>query len=262
MKERVSIIIPVHNCLEYTKWCVDSIYENTENFEIILFDNGSNDGTLKWAKEKALRKDNFVLIYNGVNVGFGSGVNQAFAWVTGDYVCVLNNDVIVTENWLSHLLDHLELYDIVGPCSNFVAGRQLVIPGTYDNVIELNSIAKKFYNNNKGEVELVRWIIGLCMVMRTDVFEAVGGFDEQFGLGNAEDIDFCLTATDMGFQCVIAKDVFIHHFGHATFKELGIDVMESCRTNNKKLVEKWKDKNMPLDQLFKFEMEERLHEDK
>lgn len=241
MQQGTSIIIPVHNCLDYTKMCIKSIYEHTADFEIIVVDNGSSEETTNWLFEQAIVKDNFGVVRNEENKGFARAVNQGVKWTTHDTICILNNDTIVTPKWLERLRAHLEVYDIIGPCSNFVAGKQLVIPGTYIGETTLNAVANDWYKNHKGEVELVRWIIGICMVMPKGVFEAVGGFDERYGIGNAEDIDFCLTATKLGFQCVIAKDVFIHHFGHATFKEIGVDVLELCRVNNEKLYNKWKD---------------------
>jgi len=219
--------------------CIDSIKECTDNnHEIILVDNGSTDETALLSKAPDMQYDRCII--NEENLGFPKAVNQGVKAAKGDYVCILNNDVIVTPNWLNRLMAHLEGgFDAVGPCSNFVAGAQRVQIGTYDNQEELHAQAESFYEKNAGTCEPVNWIIGFCMVLKKELFIELGGFDEDYGLGNSEDIDFCFKAKKTGCRIGIARDVYIHHFGHVTHEILELDIAALVAENNKKFYEKW-----------------------
>lgn len=246
---KTSIIIPVHNCLEYTKQCIQSIRENTENYELIIIDNGSTDDTWRWFKEQSVGRgdNNLLILKDGIvirkekNVGFVRAINQGMYNVEeGNNICWLNNDIIVTPDWLEHLLDHKT--DMVGPCSNFVAGKQYTIPGgVYTDKQSLYDISDRLYLQNEGKSKRVNWLIGFCLLFSYDVYTAIGKLDERFEVGNSEDIDYCMRAKRYGFDLRIAKDVFIHHFGHTTFEEIGGDgyVYNFVFVNNKKLKEKW-----------------------
>jgi GT2 family glycosyltransferase len=220
----VSIIILTYNNLEITKQCIESILKNTNktHYEIIVVDNGSTDKTSEYLQSFS----SFQLILNKENYGFPKGCNQGYEIAKGNYICLLNNDTIVTENWLERLIYHLNNgFDIVGPCSNFVDGKQQVNLEIYNNETELNQIAENFYNKNQYKSESVNWIIGFCMLIKKEVIEKIGLFDEKFGLGNWEDIDFCTRVINnicskYRFKIAIARDVFIHHFGTQTFKNM------------------------------------------
>ena len=96
-----SIILLTYNKLEYTKICIESIRKFTPKgkYEIIVVDNNSNDGTLDWLKEQ----DDLKVIYNDYNAGFPKGCNQGIKISRGDSILLLNNDTVVTPNWLNVL---------------------------------------------------------------------------------------------------------------------------------------------------------------
>ena len=105
----VSIIILTFNQLKYTKECVESIRKHTpEPHEIIFVDNGSTDGTGKWLKKLVKNNSNYKLIENKKNLGFSKGCNQGIEASSGEYILLLNNDVVVTENWLAGMLECLK----------------------------------------------------------------------------------------------------------------------------------------------------------
>ncbi len=123
---QVSIIVPVFNVVEETKLCIESIYrESSSNisFELIVVDNASEDETssfLKLAKEKY---DNFTVLTMDHNIGFGPAVNQGILNSKGDYIVILNNDTVVSPQWLERLLGAIEqdlFIGIVSPVTNFV----------------------------------------------------------------------------------------------------------------------------------------------
>ena len=119
----VSIVILAYNQLEYTKKCIESIVENTNVFfELILVDNGSTDGTAEYLESELtslIASGMLRIIKNDKNLGYARGNNQGMAIAGGEYILLLNNDVVVTPGWLSCLLKCAEKYSdigIVGPC--------------------------------------------------------------------------------------------------------------------------------------------------
>jgi GT2 family glycosyltransferase/ADP-heptose:LPS heptosyltransferase/2-polyprenyl-3-methyl-5-hydroxy-6-metoxy-1,4-benzoquinol methylase/Tfp pilus assembly protein PilF len=246
-KPLVSIIIPVFNQLHYTKIAIESIKRYTHTpYEIIVVDNGSTDGTYEYLSSLGVIK----VIRNPKNYGFPKAVNQGLSASSGEYVVILNNDVIVTNAWLERLLEHIRednSIGIIGPLSNYTSGFQ-ILNGAEKSYMKngevdeefLQKFANELYMQNKGQKVFVPRIAGLCMLIKREVLNKIGGFDERFSPGNFEDDDYCLRATFAGFKIAIAKDVFIHHFGSKSFKANGNQkFLEILRRNEKIFVEKW-----------------------
>jgi GT2 family glycosyltransferase/ubiquinone/menaquinone biosynthesis C-methylase UbiE len=238
-----SLIILTRNNLEYTKLCLESIRKYTpEPHEIIVVDNGSTDGTVEYLENQPDVK----LIKNGYNLGFALGNNRGLREARGDYIVFLNNDVVVTEGWLTRLLACAKEDDrvgAVGPRSNFVAGPQLVPGVPYGEDLEaMQEFARKWSLEHAGQWENVPRVIGFCMLVRREVIEKIGGFDPVFGTGNFEDDDFCLRLQLAGFTIKIAHDVFVHHFGSKTFQSESIDYRKLMERNWEIFKRKW---NLP-----------------
>lgn len=239
----VSIVILTFNQLDKTRDCVDSIRRHTPILhEIIFVDNGSTDGTTDWLRKLCSENDNYTLIENNENRGFAAGCNQGIAAAIGEYVLLLNNDVIVTENWLDGLLECLLLTPdggITGPMTNNISGIQQVPGVQYESVEEIDAFALNFREKNRHRRIPYRRIVGFCMLFRKNLVDAIGLLDENFGSGNFEDDDFCLRAELEGYRNVIAADVFIHHVGSATFKGNNIDFTSAMTGNRKVFNDKW-----------------------
>src|SRR5262249_16421330 len=83
-------------------------------------------------------------------------------------------------------------------------------------------------------------LVGFCLLVRRKVLDDIGLLDEQFGIGNFEDDDFCRRAVGKGYRAVIAVDAFVHHFGHRTFIGAGGDFAALMDENQQKFDAKWK----------------------
>ena len=271
-KKLTSIIILTHNQLEYTKKCIESIFTHTkEPFELIVVDNGSTDGTVEYLEsevggwEKGIddsligrlddsgkgkgQRAEVRIIRNEENLGFAVGNNQGMAAATGDYILLMNNDIVVTSGWLEHLISCAERsprIGIVGPMSNYVSGPQLVKDVTYNitTLDGLDDFGAEFSKKYAGKVERLMRVVGFCMLIKRAVINKIGGMDGRYGLGNFEDDDFSLRATLAGFESWIAEDCFIHHFGNRTFIGAKIDYRESLHKNWEIFKRKW---GMPKD---------------
>jgi len=243
----VSIIILTLNQHKYTKECVESIQKHTpEPHEIIFIDNGSGDGTVKWLRKLAKHNSNYKLVENKKNLGFSKGCNQGIEAATGEFILLLNNDVVVTENWLDGMLECLTSaphIGIVGPLTNSISGPQKVPFVGYSSMDGLTDYARAFRHKNRHRRIPYRRVVGFCMLFRRQLIEEIGLLDESFGSGNFEDDDFCLRASLAGYRNVIAGDVFIHHYGSRTFVGNRIDYGASLSGNRKVFTEKWSGKD-------------------
>ena len=104
LQKPVSIIILTWNALEYTQKCVNSIQNHTRYpHEIVFVDNASTDGTVEYLRNLVKGHSNYKLIENRENRGFAAGNNQGVSAASGEYVMLLNNDVLVSDGWLENL---------------------------------------------------------------------------------------------------------------------------------------------------------------
>lgn len=242
-RELTSILILALNQLPLTRACLESIAAHTpEPHEIILVDNGSQDGTADYFTELAARESHITVVSNRGNRGFAAGNNQALARARGRQVVLLNNDTVVTQGWLGRMLDVLERHPetgLVGPRSNRVAGRQVVVAADYPTVQALPAFAREWAAAHEGRSQRVTRIVGFCLLARRDVIDRVGGLDERFGSGNFEDDDYCVRAQLAGFATRIADASFVHHEGSATFQGARIDYAQAMMVNWGLFKRKW-----------------------
>jgi GT2 family glycosyltransferase len=138
---KTSINIPSYNGKEMLIDCIQSIRDYTDlPYEIIVVDNGSNDGTVEFCL-----KEKFTFISVSDNRGFPAACNLGMRISSDDTLLLLNNDIIVSHNWLSNQLACLyssEEIGNVGPYTNYASGKQM-LPRTYDNIQQIHDEALK-----------------------------------------------------------------------------------------------------------------------
>lgn len=235
----VSIVMLSWNAPQFTKMALESIRVHTrEPYEIIIVDNGSGPETVEWLRTLT----DVRVIYNNTNRGYAGGNNQAIAAAHGEYIVLLNNDVIVTDGWLESMLaafDRIPGLGVSAPRSNRVAGDQITTDAQYGSMDQMHAYAAKRRERFRGEGYLTDRAIGLCLCIDRTVIEEIGGIDERFGAGNFEDDDFCMRVRAAGYRIFVCDDSFIHHFGSQTFAANKIDWAATMRENWKKFAMKW-----------------------
>ena len=149
-KYLVSIVMLTYNQLDDTKLCVESLFKHTAdvNYELIFVDNGSTkDDTIAYLDNLKKEHKNIKTIYNKENLGFACANNQGIELAEGDYVLLLNNDVILTDGWLSRMINIAESdskIGVVAPCTNHASGRQVVtFLGTEDDDEGIQKFSKE-----------------------------------------------------------------------------------------------------------------------
>jgi GT2 family glycosyltransferase len=235
----ISIVIPCKDAHEYTIECLTAIKNYTKDYEVILVDNGSDPKyDYHYALDQLIPSIN--IIRNEENLGFPKAVNQGLNIAEGDYLCIFNNDIIATPHWWDYLKEHMDNgADLVGPMTNYITGPQQVRVPIYRNEEELKEVAANFHIENFHKYRYLSQLFGFCLVFSRKVYETIGGLDEQFGIGNAEDNDYSFRSLEAGFKLVMAMDVFVHHYGSVTHRILDLDYNKLLKDNRKKLMDKW-----------------------
>jgi GT2 family glycosyltransferase/glycosyltransferase involved in cell wall biosynthesis len=241
---KASILIITYNNLEYTSLCLDSIYHKTNypNFEVIIVDNASLDGTVEYLTQFQAQHENCRVIFNDQNRGFAAANNQAAKHAKGEYFIFLNNDTIVTRGWLSGLFQYTRdpAVGMVGPVTNH-SGNESRINVTYQDIQGMDEFALTHMHRHRGISNDISMLAFFCVVIPRRVWELVGELDEQYGIGMFEDDDYALRVKQTGLKILCVEDVFIHHWGSASFSKLEDEAYQrTFQENRKKFEQKWK----------------------
>ena len=203
MQTNVSIVVAVFNQIEHTRRCFDGLSaERSAGARLIVVDNGSTDGTAEFLAGQS----DVLTIQNAENTGCARAWNQGVSKAKGDWLVVLNNDVVLTDGWLEGLLEFAREKSVDIVCPALREGEL-----NYD----LPAHARGFVSRMR-DVARPGAAHGVCFLVRRSVFETIGLFDENFKFGVFEDTDFFLRAKQASFSTAITGAAFIHHFKSVT----------------------------------------------
>ena len=214
----ISIIVLNYNGIRYLKPCLDSITQQTcSNFETILVDNGSTDGSVDYIKKKYPCVEILTL---PKNLGFSKGMNAGIKKARGEAIFLLNNDTVLDDGCLEFIEKAFKEY----PKYLFFAPKMLNIKEK--SVIDSGGIIFKDYKSfdrgqgQKDDIffsqeEEVFTGCGGAMVFRKEFFKKVGYFDDSF-FAYYEDVDLGFQAQLKGEKCLFIPDAKVYHFRGAT----------------------------------------------
>lgn len=251
----VSIIIVSYNTRKLLTECLQSIKEYTKevNYEIIVVDNASTDGSVKeiqndkeYRNRKRLAK--FKIIQNRENVGFARANNQGMKEAKGRYILLLNSDTKLKEDSLTKMVMWMDKHSLTsykrpkaGAFTCTLVGQDgriqpnggsfptllrvflwatflddipglTVILGSYHSSAAV-PLSKNIYNKEHQK----DWISGAAFLLRRDVFEEVGGFDEKLFM-YGEDFEYCFRIKKRGWQIWYSPITQIVHLGFGSGK--------------------------------------------
>jgi GT2 family glycosyltransferase len=214
----VYVIVLNWNGKDDTVECLDSLMKMSyPNFRVVVVDNGSTDGSIEVFKSRFPEVE---LVLNGENVGFAEGNNRGMqhAYQRGaDYVFVLNNDTVVHQDMLTHLVSVAEADPQVGITTPKVyyydakdviwaagAKRSRFSLGAYDTGMgQRDGLA----HDVEKEID---YAFGCCMLIRREVLEQVGMFDTRFFI-YFEDTDLCIRTQQSGYKIVYVPQAKMWH---------------------------------------------------
>lgn len=216
----VSIIVLTFNNLKYSKQCIESLYQHTpiSDFELILVDNASNDGTPAWITDLSKNNKNVKYILNKENCNFAGGCNQGAKIVSGEYLLFLNNDTILTAGWLSLMVECFGRDSKIG-----IVGNKHLFPNSdivwhCGGVIGSDFTPKHIYIGHTNKSPMVNksreysFVTGACLLIKKNIFENVGGFSESYK-NSFEDVDLCFKVKELGYKIFYCCKSCIYHYG-------------------------------------------------
>ena len=128
---------------------------------------------------------------------------------------------------------------MVGPVTNSI-GNEAKINVDYLTLDEMDMFAEYYTSKHLGESFEIRTLAMFCVAIKKEVIETVGPLDERYEIGFFEDDDYSMAVRSAGYKLLCAEDVFVHHFGSATFNKLDNEkVRRVFEENKKKFEKKW-----------------------
>ena len=242
---RVSIVIPVFNKLEFTRQCLDRVWRNSGDsleYEVIVVDNGSTDGTANWCEHEVKVHTHLRYCRNAQNLGFAKGNNLGASLARGQYLLFLNNDTLVQPRWLSEMLRVIESDRSVG-----IVGIKQLFP--YTDVVYHTGVVfgpdrspQHLYPHLDASLPFVNHqrayqaVTGSCLLIDRALFTDCGGFDEGY-VNGYEDTDLCMAVKEHGRTTVCCTTAFIYHYGQISEGRTADDDENAAR-----FARKWRDR--------------------
>jgi GT2 family glycosyltransferase len=210
---KVFIIILNYNGKEVIKKCLASVFKlNYPNFEVVLVDNNSTDGSLELAKTNFSKA---TFIKNTENLGYAMGNNIGIRFAlerAADFVLLLNNDTEVDRDFLTKLMEVAQKDGQIGVLSPVIfAGDTKKIWFSGGKIDWLKMRTRHLQKNKTEEYFESEFITGCSMLIRATVFKKIGLLDEDFFL-YWEDVDFSFRVKKAGFKNVVVSASWINHF--------------------------------------------------
>jgi N-acetylglucosaminyl-diphospho-decaprenol L-rhamnosyltransferase len=244
----VSVIVLNYNGRRWLTDCFASLLaqQNAPSFEVILVDNASSDGS---AELVATPFPSVRVVRNARNVGFAAGNNIGAREARGAWLAFLNNDTVAAREWLAKLWQaatdpaHDETIALVTSRIESLA-RPGVLDSAGDGYLRAGGAFKRGHGAPASEFPQSEEVFGACgaaFMIRRDVFDALGGFDERFFMVY-EDVDLSYRARLAGYRCWYEADAVVRHAGSGT---LGVVSRKAVFYGQRNLELTWL-KNTPL----------------
>lgn len=214
----LDIVVLVHDQAGWADLCVRAVEHHTRNpYRLIIVDNASEEQKTRDFLATCKRRGHTV-IHMPENRSFSNGVNAGINAGSSKFVCVLNDDAIVTEGWDGALMQDAseKTVGLVGARSNYASGAQ----------------------SDPSFVGEPPFLVFVCVALRRDVWNAVGPMDEEtFDGFSSEDLDYSWRVKKAGYKLKVSN-AFVLHAGSRTLTAKQ-DVSAHNRKYNARLVEKW-----------------------
>ncbi|MEY8354115.1 glycosyltransferase family 2 protein [Lachnospiraceae bacterium 54-53] len=216
MQKKVTIIIPNYNGLKFMEPCLKALEaQSDKNFELLVVDNGSTDGSVEWLKEHGIPS-----VFLAENTGFSGAVNEGIRRSRTPYVILLNNDTEPEPDYVRELVRAMDRSPKIFSVSSKMI--QLHHKELMDDAGDMYSILGWAYQRGVGqssrEYTKPRSVFAACggaAIYRREVFDIIGGFDEAH-FAYLEDIDVGYRAKIFGYENVYCPTAVVYHVGSGT----------------------------------------------
>lgn len=233
----VTILVPAYNHLATTLECLSSIAAAAEtagpSFEVLVADDASTDSSATVLAHVAHLR----LFTQPHNLGFLKNCNSMLGHIRGRYLLLLNNDVQVTKGWLSALVESIAADSSIGAVGPKIvypsgwlqeAGTRLRRDGSAE-MIGLNDLPSMPQFSYSRDVD---YCSGACLLLRSEDFRSMGGFDESYAPAYCEDSDLCMRLRKLGRRIRYCADATVFHHLSVTSDDLPSDYKLECISRN------------------------------
>jgi len=225
MQNRIAVILLNWNSYEHTCNCIQSLEQCVgEAFDIIIIDNGSQDGSIQKLEEEFKK---VIFIKHDRNLGFAGGNNRGFEFAIEknyEYVMMLNNDVFVQPSFLTYLINYIDYHPEVGaiqPKIFFNKDRTKIWNGGSRYASFFGCVYSKNYLRKEGQLQQtlheVDWITGCAFLVCTSVLKEIGLLNEKFFI-YYEDVDLSFRIKQAGYKLIFHPDSVIFHIAGMSHK--------------------------------------------
>jgi GT2 family glycosyltransferase len=239
----VSIVIPVYNRSSVTKSCLTSLQVSGTMLlepEIVVADDASGDDTIDVAESfPGVR-----VVSNPYNVGFIRNCNRAAATAAGKYLVFLNNDTIVFSGWLEWLVATAD----ERPSAGAVGSKILLTDGRLSEaglLIARDGVGHEYGFGSNADAPRFNYVRpvdfngGCSLLVRRELFYAIGGFAERYAPAYMDDFDLGLSVWERGFQCVYQPRSAVMHVNFMTHGTERSDAL--YRLHRPRFLRRWGD---------------------
>lgn len=215
----LSVVILSFNTQKLLEDCLISIFKKTTNidFEVIVVDNASVDGSVGMVKKKFSQVK---LIINSENLGFAKGNNQAIQKAKGEFILLLNSDTVVKEQSLEKMVKFMRAYPeagVVGPKLLNEDGTFQPSAGRFPNlpVVWIMLFKEKFGGSqlvraSYSETREVDWVMGAALMVRKEILNKTGLLDEKIFM-YYDEVEWCYRIKKAGFKVYFYPEPKIIH---------------------------------------------------
>ena len=214
--KNITIVIPNYNGMKFLPGCIESLDAQTaDDFEVLIVDNGSSDGSVEWIKERGIR-----LVELPENKGFAGGVNAGLKVCDTEYVILLNNDTICFNDFVEKLEHTIEMSDKIFAVSALMikANNHELVDSAGDGISIVGWAYQRGLDENIERHASSRRVFSACAgaaIYRKSILDEIGYFDEMH-FAYLEDIDLSYRANLAGYRIYYEPEAKVYHLGSAT----------------------------------------------
>lgn len=222
---KISVVILNWNGVAMLRKFLPSVISCTPDAEIVVADNASTDDSISMLEQEFPSVRRILL---DKNYGFAGGYNEALRQVEAEYYLLLNSDVEVTDGWLEPMLAYMDNHPDVCACQpklRFYSNREMLeyagACGGYMDRLGYPYCRGRIFETVEKDcgqyntVQSVDWATGAALLIRSQFFWEVGGFDARF-FAHQEEIDLCCRLRSRGYGIVCIPDSVVYHVGGGT----------------------------------------------
>ncbi len=228
---KTSVIIPSWNGKELLEKNLPQVLKTVpENCEVIVVENGSEDGSRKYLEQLKANSYQLKAIFNDRNLGFIGGCNQGVAKAKGKYVVLLNNDVWPEKNFLQPALDHFKNKNIFAVSFNEVNS-----DGGWSDILWYDGYFNYLPGKKTDQPHISGWASGGSAAFRKSMWEKLDGLDEMFAPFFWEDVDISYRGWKMGWKIIWEPKAKVIHKHESTISRLDKNFVDRIKERNQLL---------------------------